>query len=322
MNGSAPPGRHRHRRWSVAATLAVAVLTSGCSTGVATLSFPNPPAVTSTAPPVSTATFPTGLAATTENPVDGVTTTTVPTVGPGPATLTGTVLGPAGPVGGAVVEADRLVGSAAAVARTTSAADGSWSLPDILGGRYRVRAWESPNLDLTDPQTIFLAADQPQSLTLQLTAYRKTKVSVAVNPPDPVAGQPANLVVQVLEPSVDSSGVLRYVPVSGSPVSLVDGPSWQIDTPGPVPTDRSGEALFSVTCTSPGDAPLSAQVGTGTAVALQVPQCAAPAPTLPPVTGPPGTGPASTATTCPPSIPSPTGNDQSTTTTSLLYGNC
>lgn len=323
MNRPRPAGRRRPAAaLLVAAGVAAALLGAGCSAGVGTLSFPDPPPVTAGSPPVPAATLPAGLAAMSEAPVDGVTTTTAPAVGPGPASLTGTVLGPGGPVRGAVVEADRLVGDAVAATRTTTAADGSWSLNGILGGRYRVRAWHSPDLDLVSPQIVFLAAAQPQSLTLHLTAYPGPQVTVAVNPPAPVAGQPANLVVQVVNPSVGPDGVLDYKPVTGSPVSLVDGPAWQIASPNPATTDGAGQALFSVVCSSPGPDPLGAQVAGANPVVLQVPACAAPPATSPPTTpGYPGAPGSTTSTTCP-STGSPSSTDPNATTTTLLFGNC
>lgn len=319
MNRPAPCGGRRG--WLPAVLGAVAVAAAGCSAGVENLSFPNPPPVTAGQPQTSTATLPPGLASTAEAPVDGATTTTAPAVGPGPATLNGTVLGPGGPVGGAVVEADRLVGDAVAVAHTTTAADGSWSLRNILGGRYRVRAWHGPNLDLPSPQIIFLAAGQPQSLTLQLSAYPGPQVSSAVNPANPVAGQPVNLVVQVTNPTVGSDGVLTYQPVGATPVALVDGPGWRVKGANQAPTDANGRALFSLVCTTPGPDPLSAQVGAGNPTPLQMPDCTAPPP--PPVaTTPPASPGPTTSTTCPNGGPPSSTVPGSATTTTLLFGNC
>ena len=127
---------------------------AGC--GVQTLSYPTPPA---TAHAVVTAgpTLPDEPSrAVAEGAVPGATTSTVPRIGPGAATLNGTVIGPEGPVGGATVEADRLVGDQVAATQTTTAADGSWSISSILGGRYRIRAWQQPSLAVTTPQILFL----------------------------------------------------------------------------------------------------------------------------------------------------------------------
>ncbi|HET9078639.1 MAG TPA: carboxypeptidase-like regulatory domain-containing protein [Acidimicrobiales bacterium] len=292
-------------------------LLAGCSAGVQSLTFPAPP-VTGTGGEAPAVTLPPGLAATAESPVGGVTTTTAPAVGPGPATLNGTVLGPAGPVGGATVQADRLVGDAVASARTTTATDGSWTLPDVLGGRYRVRAWKGPDLDLTTPQIVFVDAAQPLPLNLQLTAYT-TRVSAAVNPPDPLQGQPVSLVVQVVDPAVNPDGILAYKPVPGKPVSLVNGFGWQVSGANPAVTDGRGQALFTVSCTAAGPDPLSAQVVGSAPVPLQMPACTAPTPpTTTPAPGGGGGGSIPT-TTCPGGS---TTGDPNSTTTSLAFGNC
>lgn len=315
-----PAGANR-RRWLVALTLAAGVLAAGCSAGVGTLSFPTPSAVTAASAPVQTVTLPPGLASASEGPVAGVTTTTSPPVGPGPATLNGTVLGPSGPVAGAVVQADRLVGDSVASVRTTSAPDGSWSFRNVLGGRWRVRAWQAPDLDLTTPQIVFIGSTQSPAMTLQLTSYPAQQVSAAINPSAPVAGSPANLVVQAVHPSVSSDGVVTYQPLTGATVSLVDGPDWQVDNGNPQLTDGSGQVLFTVQCTSPGAAPLSAQVGGAGPVTLQMPACGAPL-SAPATTTPLYQVP-DTTTTCPGGGTGPsTSFDPNSTTTSLAYGNC
>lgn len=295
-------------------------MVAGCSgPGVDRLSIPDPPATTLPAPS-SAPTLPAGLASLSEAPVAGVTTTTAPALGPGDAALTGTVLGPVGPVAGATVEADRFVGDAYASARTTTAADGSWSFRGVLGGRYRLRAWRPPDMAMASPQVLYLASGQPQSVSLQLTLYQGPQVAAAVNPAQPVEGQPADLVVQVTNPMVGPDGVVSEQPAPATLVTLVDGPGWQGSNGNPLVTGADGRALFDVQCTVPGADPLSAQVGSGAPVGLQLPPCApAPATAGPPAGSPtPSTG--STATTCP-SVPptGPTGPTPSTTV--LAFGN-
>lgn len=281
-----------------------------------TLSVPSPPETT-VAPPAPPDTLPPGLAAVAEHPVAGVTTTTAPAIGPGGGSLNGTVTGPGGPVSGATVQIERVVGYAYATARATTAADGTWSFHNILGGDYRVRAWQAPALDMATPQTLFLVVGQPQSVALQLTSYAGQQVQVAINPAAPVIGQPANLVVQVTTPHIDANGVLTSPPVAGTPVTLVNGSDWQVNNGNPRPTDASGLASFQVECTAVGSDPLSAQVGSNPPVSLQMPPCNAP----PPTTTTTVAGQFSpTSTTCPPASPGPGTSD--TTTTTLAFGNC
>lgn len=297
-----------------AALAALALLIAGCGNSVDTLSIPTPPA-TSVPLPRPPDTLPPGLASVSEVPVAGVTTTTAPAVGPGPASMNGTVTGPGGPIAGATVQIDRFVGDSYSSRRTTTAADGTWSFRNILGGDYRVRAWQAPALDMQAPQIVFLSANQPQTVALQLTSYQDQQVQVAINPANPVLGQPANLVIQVTNPTVDANGILSVPPVPGTPVTLVNGSGWQVDNGNPLTTDASGQATFVVTCNAAGTDPLSAQVGTNPPVTLQMPLCGAPPPTTTTTTASPSSN--STSTTCPPATG---GAGRGRPTTTLNFG--
>lgn len=292
--------RAHRARW----TLLAAVLLAGCGGSVDSLSVPNPPPDTVTTAPTAL-TFPRGLENVTQSTVAGETTLTTPAMGPGGATLNGTVLGPAGPVAGATVEVVRFVQDEYRTVDLTSKPDGSWSLPKILGGRYRVRAWLPPTLDMVSPQIIYLSDSQRTSLTLTLTQYSGTNISVAINPPTPYVNQPLNLIVEVTNPTVGGDGVITNPPVTGASVSLVNGPDWNVMFGNPLTTNTNGQALFQVSCTVPGDDPLSAQVGSSNPVSLQLPPCSEPPPPTTTTTAPAPT------TTCPPG---------STTTTVVPFG--
>ena len=67
-------------------------------------------------------------------PVPGRATTTTVVIGPGEATLKGTVNAPEGLVPGAIVRAERLVGDAVATADVITNPDGTWAIPAVLGG--------------------------------------------------------------------------------------------------------------------------------------------------------------------------------------------
>ena len=297
------------------AAFAAASLAAGCSGGVDSFSVATPPATT-VPPPAPPDSLPPGLASMAEAPVEGVTTTTAPAIGPGSASLNGTVTGPTGPVQGATVEVDRFVGSSYASARTTTAADGTWSFRNILGGDYRIRAWQAPAFDMDTPQLIFLPAGQPRSVALQVKSYQGQQVQVAINPANPIIDQPTNLVVQVTNPQVDADGILSAPPVAGTPVTLVQGGNWQVTNGNPEVTNGSGQATFQIQCTTVGTDPLSAQVAGNPPVSLQMPPCAAPPPTTTTTSTTTPSGPTSqTSTTCPP--PPGPGNE---TTTTLNFG--
>ncbi|MBO0731992.1 MAG: carboxypeptidase regulatory-like domain-containing protein, partial [Acidimicrobiaceae bacterium] len=256
-------------------------MAAGCG-GVQRLSFKNPP--TSAAPAASTPVTLPNLTGVRQQPVDGVQASAPVVVGPGRATINGTVLGPAGAVAGATVQADRFVGDQFASTRTTTAADGSFSFAHVLGGRWRIRAWQPPSLDLTQPQVFFLGGSNTQTVTLLLNSFKTTVITGAMNPAPPVNGEPFNLVVQVQNPAVTADGVVAYAPVPGAPVTLVGGPEWQVTSANPSVTNGNGVAGFQVVCTAtaPSSGLTAAVAGVGSQN-LNVPACVA-APPVPPPT--------------------------------------
>ena len=271
----------RRRGGSALAAAAAALLSglAGCGS-VKTLSFPPVPS-THPSTGAAAAALPNNLRSVVESPVAGVTTTTAIGIGPGQATLEGTVLGPSGPVVGATVQAERIVGDRSSVTDTTTAADGSWSIRQVLGGRYRVRAWQSPSLALTSPAIFFLGGADTKTLTLKLASFSGPRVSAALAPSVPVVGEVDNLVVQVADRVVDAQGLVREQPSVGVRVALAGGPYWLVYGGSALNTDAGGQALFQVSCRAAGRDPLSAEVGSAAPVALSVADCApAPAPAI------------------------------------------
>ncbi len=276
----------------------VGALAAGCG-GVESLSFRNPPATTAR-PAVSPLTLPGNLNLVQQPVVPGITTTTLPAIGPGNASITGSVFGPGGPVPGASVEADRLVGDQVATASATTGADGSFTIANILGGRYRIRAWHGPNLGMTAPQIFFLDTGQPHGVTLQLTAFNGPDIATSVNPGVLQVGQIANLLVQVTNPTVGNDGIVRDQPLVGAAVSLTNGPEWTVYNGNPQTTGTNGRVIFQISCSQAGDNPLSVSVGSAPPQPVATPACVQPAP---PTT-------ACTTTTTPPGQPADTSTTQ------------
>ncbi|MDQ6784249.1 MAG: hypothetical protein M3063_12595 [Actinomycetota bacterium] len=233
-------------------------------------------------------------------------------LGSGQATLTGTVVGPAGPQQGASVEIERHADGL--VARTTliSGIGGAWAVRGVPGGSYSVRAWRSPDLAQTTPRALFLAGRASQVVTLELTGFSAPLVQSAVAPDPPVSGEPSHVVVQVITHQVQPDGIVANQPAAGLSVQLVSQGSWQIGAPNPTTTDASGQATWTATCATRGDQSLEVDLiglatrtgpsttspfnqGTSSgptpdagAVPLQVPACheAPPATTRTPSTAP------------------------------------
>ena len=77
----------------------------------------------------------------------------------GTARLSGLVTGPDGPVVGATVEIQRHTTDGVAMRRLSTGQTGEWSAPNLLGGRYRVRAWVSGMLAMGGSEVVYLAED-------------------------------------------------------------------------------------------------------------------------------------------------------------------
>jgi len=283
--------------------LAVAValvVFAGC--GVETLSFAPPPA-TSAAPSAPETTLPPDRSGVSLDRVNGSTTLPAVALGPGGASLNGSVLGPLGPVAGATVEVDRIVGSAQASRQVATAADGSWALPGILGGRYRVRAWQAPSLAMITPQIFFLAGNQTMGLTLPVSAFSGQSVASSVNPQSTDIGGTINLVVVVSNQSVSPNGFVSYRPAPGVGVTLAGGGILSVGS-GPTVTDSSGDAAFSLVCMASGSTSVTGTTSTG--ISTTVPTVGCFVPFVPPPTtattlpgGSTTTAPGSSTTTTP-----------------------
>ncbi|MBV9284270.1 MAG: carboxypeptidase regulatory-like domain-containing protein [Acidimicrobiia bacterium] len=178
-----------------------------------------------------------------------------------------------GAVPGATVHVERLVGDATVVLDVATNPDGSFHIDNVQGGRYRIRAWRTPDLALTTPVVFFLnGTENKTGVNLQLTQYTGTNVAPAIAPSPPIVGDPVNLAVQVTSVVVDPTGVVRATPLVGAQVDLQGSGAWQLQSPTTQFTDNSGEVIWRLTCTSTGTQPLSVSVN-GFGYPLNLPPC-------------------------------------------------
>ncbi len=295
-------------RWLTVAAIAVAVvaviafLVPGCSAPEAR-TLPPPSSTSSTAPTTTTTEPDYSLIAL--DPVPGQTTTTAPTT-TGHTTLQGSVEGPDGPVPGAVVRADRLVGDAVQRTEVRTAADGTFQATGLPGGRFRVRAFLPGSLAMDDAEVFFIADGETRDLRLLVQAYTGFTVRASTNPAAPIVGDAVNLAVLVAERTVDDSGIAREVPKPGLAVRI-SASGWTALDDLPVQfTDTDGIAVFEFRCDRVTTVVATAIVGADEeAFPLEPPACA-PVPTTTtttttsttvPTSGSSTSRPASTSTT-------------------------
>lgn len=207
----------------------------------------------------------------------GRTVKTVP-IGPGRATLSGTIIGPDGPVPEADILIERVVNDGVGTMAIKAAPDGTWSLPTVLGGRYRIRAWRSPDLALVKPSVTFVDANETRTFDLRLTRYGGVAVKAAIAPNPPPVDESATLVVLVTTRTVDDRGIVRATPVPGVSVELVGSGAWRVESTNPASSDGRGNATWTVRCRTEGRQALAVTVGDGDTYPLALPDCATPPP--------------------------------------------
>jgi hypothetical protein len=253
-----------------AVVLALVLLAAGCASTHKYDPLPEPEASTDASPTSSTVAP--RLDEVPLAPVQGTTSTTTP-LGPGPVTIVGRVDGPDGPVANARVHLERLVGDGVASIDVPTAADGSWNVQHVLGGRYRMRAYQAPSLGMLRAQVVFVDSPRAKPVVLRVDRFDGTKIQGALAPSPAVVGSPANLVVRVAVRQVDAQGIVRTVPQPGISVTLTGPGSWGVTTSNPSVTDGAGNASFQVVCGSAGPQPLAATLSTGESQPLDLAPC-------------------------------------------------
>ena len=255
----------------------VVVLAVAAFVAAACTSSSNPSAAPQTTVPETTVptTTPTTRPATTSTTLRPTTTvTTLLQLGPGDATIGGTVLGPAGPVDGAVVRVERLVGKLIAPTDVTTAGGGAWQVPSILGGAYRVRAFRPPDLGTSPVESFFLGATERKTLDLRLPAVGGERITAVVSPSPPRVGQPATVTIAVGIGRVDGEGRSQMTARPNIVLTLTPGPGILLESAPQVLTDGNGAGAFAIRCAVEGASTLTLAVGTGV-TQVTLPPCGA-----------------------------------------------
>lgn len=206
--------------------------------------------------------------------VPGATTSTSVLLGPGEASFDGVVVGPSGPVPGATVLLERLVGQEVASAVLTTGADGRWSAEAVLGGRWRVRAWRAPDLALTTPESLFLEEAEKRELQLTVEEFTGVTVTSSIAPAPPIVDELSRLVVRAFTRSVQEDGIVRNEPLPFVELSLAGSSQWRVESSNPTTADGTGKGEWLARCTSPGNHTLAVRVAGGQALTLKLPACA------------------------------------------------
>lgn len=207
--------------------------------------------------------------------VPGRQPTTTVAFGPGAATVKGNVVGDDGAIPGATVFVERIVGGVVGSMTVVTGDDGTWTLPQIFGGRYRVRAWRTPDLAQTTPSALFVGATETKEVSLRVRTVGGTNVTSSFAPDPPRLFSDTSVVVLITEKVVDETGFVRSSPLDNVRVDLISSNNWRIMSANPAVTDSRGQAEWIVRCRAEGRQGLAVQVGTQT-IPLTISNCVDP----------------------------------------------
>lgn len=269
------------RRLSLVLLGVLALFAGACSDPEPTAAPETTAVPETTVAPTTSTTVPPTTTSSTVRPT--TTVTTLLQLGPGDASIGGTVSGPAGPVDGATVKVERLVGKLVAATEVTTTGGGSWQVGSILGGSYRVRALKPPDFGPSPVEAFFLAANDRKTLDLKVPAVSGERIVATVSPNPPRVGQGAAVTIQVGIGRIDDQGRLSLTPRPGVAMSLVGGPGIVVESPPPVVTDANGAGVWNIRCSAEGANTVSLTIGTGVTT-VKLPACTSAAAATPTTT--------------------------------------
>jgi hypothetical protein len=251
----------------------MALVTVACS-------HDTPSAAPETTAPAETSTSTTRAPATTARPTTTsstlkptTTSSTLLAMGPGDASIVGTVTGPAGAVDGAIVRVERLVGKNIATQDLYTTGGGSYSLATILGGSYRVRAFKAPDFASSPVEAFFLAANERKVVDLRMPSGGGERITATVSPSPPKVDQTATLTIQIGTARVDDQGRLSLAPRPGVPLSLTPSAGLALEGTPQALTDGNGSSAWRIRCLAEGASTFQLTVGAGI-TQVRIPACA------------------------------------------------
>lgn len=187
--------------------------------------------------------------------VQGTTTTTVPQ-NVGTVSFSGTVRTPEGEaVPGATVRAEWWRVDPPQVIEVFTNDQGQWELKDVAGGRWKVRAYRTPDYATGKVEQLFLAEDGQRQLDLEVRRVEGLSITWDIEPDPPITDVNAQLVVVFAERTVDLEGRAITTPLPDVPLTLSADAAWQRvggDSSPIKNTDAGGRVSWVLKCRSDG----------------------------------------------------------------------
>lgn len=157
------------------------------------------------------------------------------------------------PVAGATVRLERFVEERGGFIDVATNDDGLYEAVGLLGGKYRVRAWQKPNLATVSPQTTFLEAKGELAIDVSVEKFEGKRLSAAIVVPEPEVGVATFFDALLVEKEVDDDGIVRGKPIPDAEVSVLPVEGVRIDSDNPAKTNADGKATFVLMCLTTGE---------------------------------------------------------------------
>ena len=177
------------------------------------------------------------------------------------------------------------------VIETLAGENGNYRFERVLGGRWRIRAWKTPDLATLEDNVFFLGYTEQKALDLRVKAASDIVVTSNMAPA-PFLGTPVELALLVMTQAVNEEGVVSRSAVGGAAVTLNVPGGWSLLGDPTQATEANGRVAWQLTCTEPGHQRITAIVA-GREWPLNVPPCRDPMETTTTTT---------TTTTLPPGV--------------------
>jgi hypothetical protein len=219
----------------------------------------------------------------------------IPVLG-GKARLHGRVFGPDGPVPKATVRLERFVGARGGYTEVTTDDSGSWWAEGLLGGRFRLRAYERPSLATTEPQVAFVAGDADLAVDILVDRFDRRRLQAALTVGNIQPDFPVVLRVRRDHEEVDGNGIVQGVPPDESQeVTVTVEEGMEVVGEDRRMTGADGTADFTMVCHVTGPHRLTATAG-DLVVTIDLPPCERPPVDAPSTTSTTAAPPASSTT--------------------------
>ncbi len=175
----------------------------------------------------------------------------------GDGRIAGTVVGPEGPVAGAIVRVERHTTDGIGVLQAAADPEGLWSFDGLPGGRYRARAWVPGLMTTGRSEVTFLPDGGKADFAFSLWGVDPAPMLEFVHGGPIYHGGTGTVAVVVTSRTVDFDGIVVTTPVPSAAVSIEVSPDVTLASSPVQFTDPQGSARFVLAC------PAAALSGTG-----------------------------------------------------------